>query len=57
MPFIKNDSAMKCFCSGRSGNLARGYYKKKSDEARHNKHRIHLGHFVGEGLNSDLKNI
>jgi len=48
---------MKCFYWCRSGHLARDCYKKKSDEAGHKKHIIHSGHFVGEGLNSDLKNI
>jgi len=48
---------MKFFYYGRSGYLVRDYYKKKSDESRHNKHKRHLGHFAGEGLNSDLKNL
>jgi len=54
---VKNDYGMKCFYYGSSGHLVRDSYKKKSDEARHNKHRRHSRHFAGEHLNSDFKNL
>lgn len=57
MPSVRNDSEIKCFYCGRSGNLPREFYKNKSDEARNNKHIRHSRHFAGEGLNYDLKKL
>ena len=54
MSFAKTDSRIKCFYCRRTGNIARNCYKKKNDENR-NRHKRHTGHFVGKGLNYDLK--
>jgi len=54
MEFARNDSGTKCFYYGRTGHIARYFYRKKIDESRHRNKR-YTGHFVGKDQNHDLK--
>jgi len=45
---------IKCFYCGKTGHIAREYYKKKNDENKH-RQKSHTWHFVSEDMNHDLK--